>query len=183
MGGDMRQCGDDEQACPRLNQIGIWIACCAMAFLTACKPGDVNMREKDEAAVRAVEQAYDASWNAGDVEALVALLSPDAMIVTPYGDVARGRAEIQRLLQQFLAGPGRGSRHTSLVWGVEFVTDDVAVVDAEARIEGMSGPDASQSSIVHKFTDILARKDGVWKIAHVRAYVFSTPPPNRSAQN
>jgi len=179
----MRQCGDDEQGCPRLNQIGIWIACCAMAFLTACKPGDVNMRDKDEAAVRAVEQAYDASWNAGDVEALVALLWPDATIVTPYGNVARGRSEIQRLLQQFLAGPGRGSRHTSLVWGVEFVTDDVAVVDAEARIEGLSGPDASQSSIVHKFTDILARKDGVWKIAHVRAYVFSTPPPNRSAQN
>src|SRR5512139_1781433 len=114
----------------------------------------------------------------GDVEALVALLSPDAMIVTPYGNVARGRAEIQRLLQQFLAGPGRGSRHTSLVWGVEFVTDDVAVVDAEARIEGLGGPDASQSSIVHKFTDILVKKDFTWRIAHVRAYVFSVPPPN-----
>jgi len=141
------------------------------------------MREQDEAAVRAVEQAYDAAWNAADVDALVALLSPDAMVVTPFGDVARGRAEIQHLLQQFLAGPGRGSHHISLVWGIAFVTDNVAVVDAEARIEGLIGPDAPQSSLVHKFTDILVKKDGKWRIAHVRAYVFSTPPANRSTQH
>lgn len=158
------------------------LACCATSILTTCEPGERNMREQDEAAVRAVEQAYDAAWNASDVDALVALLTPDAVIVTPYGNVARGRAEIQRLLQQFLAGPGRGSHHTSLVWGVGFVTDDVAVVDAEARIEGLNEPGAARSSFVHKFTDILVREDRAWRIAHVRAYVFSVPPPDRSTQ-
>lgn len=161
----------------------VLIACCAMAILTACKPEGVNMREQDEGAVRAVEQAYDTAWNAGEVDGLVALLSPDAVVVTPYGDVARGRTEIEYLLRQFLAGPGRGSHHTSHVWGISFVTDNVAVVDAEAWIEGFNGPDPSQSSLVHKFTDILVKKDETWRIAHVRAYVFSAPPPDRATQH
>jgi uncharacterized protein (TIGR02246 family) len=62
-------------------------------------------REKDEAAILALERAYDAAWNAGDVRALIGLFTADAVVVNPRGEIARGRVELERVLGRFLLGP------------------------------------------------------------------------------
>jgi ketosteroid isomerase-like protein len=41
--------------------------------------GFAGSRETDDAAVRAVEAAYDAAWNAGDLETLLRLLTEDVV--------------------------------------------------------------------------------------------------------
>jgi uncharacterized protein (TIGR02246 family) len=134
---------------------------------------DPDPRSLDEAAIRALEAAYDAAWNAGDVEALTAPFTPDATIVDPFGGVNSGRAEIERLFAVLLAGAGRGSTHAGAILGVRFVTDDVALADGEAVIEGLTRPDGrSMPPIAHRFTDVLVRGDGGWRIAGIRAYVF-----------
>lgn len=136
----------------------------------------MNTREQDTSAIRHLEQAYDAAWNAGDVRALVALFSSDAVVVNPLGKIARGQAEIQRVLEQVLAGAARGSRHASIVSSISFVTDEVAIVDGEARLEGLSEAELRQSVSVHNFTDMMVKVSGKWAIAHVRAYVFASSP-------
>jgi uncharacterized protein (TIGR02246 family) len=133
-------------------------------------------RDQDEAAIRGVEQAYDSAWDAGDLRALMGLFTPAAVVVNPVGKVASGHAEIQRVLTEFLSGPARGSTHASVISAINFVTDDVALVDGEARLERLRTSDASPtSSVVHRFTDVLVKRDGRWSIAQVRAYVFSPP--------
>ena len=137
------------------------------------------MREKDEGAIRALEEAYDSAWNAGDVTSLVAVLTPDVVVVNPIGKRAQGQAEVGRALGEFLRGPGKGSRHKSVVLGIEFIGDDVAIVDGEATLEGTTGISAASANpLVHRFTDVVVKRAGVWKVAHVRAYVFlqSSPP-------
>lgn len=124
------------------------------------------MRNVEESAVLAVESAYDRAWSAGDVEGLVSCFRDDAVIVTPRGDVAVGENSIRDRLREFLQGEARGSRHVSRPVRVSFVTEDVAVVDGEARLEGVAGTETME----HRFTDIIVRQDGVWRIAHVRAY-------------
>ena len=49
-------------------------------------------RSSDEAAIRALEAAYDAAWDAADLQALTAPFTPDATIVDPFGGVSTGRA-------------------------------------------------------------------------------------------
>ena len=134
-------------------------------------------RALDEAAIRTLEAAYDGAWNAADLDALISPFVPDATIVDPFGGVSSGRAEIERLLATLLAGAGRGSTHASTVLGVRFVTDDVALVDGEAVIEGLKGPDGDDlPALVHRFTDVLVGRDGTWRIAQVRAYVLMDGP-------
>jgi uncharacterized protein (TIGR02246 family) len=134
-------------------------------------------RSLDEAAIRALEAAYDSAWNAADLEALTAPFTPDATIVDPFGGVSSGRAEIGRLLGTLLAGSGRGSTHAGAIRGVRFVTEDVALADGEAVIEGLKRPDGgAMPPIVHRFTDVLVRGEEGWRIAQVRAYVLMDGP-------
>jgi ketosteroid isomerase-like protein len=58
--------------------------------------------------------------NAGDVDGLVALYEPDAVLAFPPGSLATGHAEIRKVYEQFVAAapvllPGR--QHTALVAG------------------------------------------------------------------
>lgn len=129
-------------------------------------------RDADERAIRAVEAAYDAAWGAGDIDGLLDCLTEDAVLVNPRGAVARGHAEIRRELGGFLKGQAAGSKHSSVVSRVEFVTADVAVVDGAAVIEGA---DRSGMSLIHGYTDVLVRRGGAWLIAHIRAYGLTRP--------
>jgi uncharacterized protein (TIGR02246 family) len=122
-------------------------------------------RGRNEATIRAVERVYDTAWNVGDVRSLVAIFAQEAVVVNPLGEMASGRAEIERVIGEFL----------SVVSRVQFVTDDVAVVDGEATLEWLAGPNgATAQPLVHRFTDVLIKKHGTWFIAHVRAYVLMT---------
>jgi uncharacterized protein (TIGR02246 family) len=130
--------------------------------------GESN-RERDEAHVHHVEETYDRAWREGDVDALVACFTEDAVLMNPRGEVARGRDEIRRALGDFLAGPAKGSKHSSEVVRLEFITDDVAIVDGEATVEDVALDD-ERSTVRHRFTDVLVRQGETWFIAHVRAY-------------
>jgi uncharacterized protein (TIGR02246 family) len=131
-------------------------------------------RSEDERLVRTVERDYDAAWTAGDIDRLLTLLTPDAVIVNPYGGVARGTAEIETMLRGVRDTDDPSSTHTSVVTAVYFVTDDVALADGEATIERIVLPgQAAPGTYSHSYTDVLVRRDGVWRIAQIRAYTHA----------
>lgn len=124
-----------------------------------------------EAAIREVERTYDAAWQAGDLDGLLACLSPDAVLINPFGDVAAGHAEIRSELATVLSGSAASQRHTSMIMRVALVTDDVAVVDGEAVLEGSR----NRTPFSHRFTDVLVRQKEGWRVAHIRAYRYLEP--------
>jgi uncharacterized protein (TIGR02246 family) len=121
-----------------------------------------------EEAIRALEAAYDDAWSRGDIDALVACFTDDALIVDPRGTATRGHDDIRRLLSPIVGPSGGDSTHVTEIIRVEFVTPDVALVDGCAHISGLP-EDQALKGLVHRFTDVLAWRDGRWKIAHIRA--------------
>jgi len=126
-------------------------------------------RACEEAAVRAVELDYDAAWSAADTARLLSLFTPDAVILNPYGEQWTGLDQIAPSLTAFLAGEGAGSTHSSRLKSVFLITPDVALVDGQATLKG---DNFSGGELVHDYTDVLFKQDGVWRICHVRAYAF-----------
>lgn len=124
-------------------------------------------RQTDEELVRKTEAAYDEAWLRGDIDGILSHFTDDALLISPRNDVAVGKAEIRNLFQNLLTGEARNSKHTSRITRINFVSDDVAVVDGVATIEGASNLPATLTQ--HRFTDILVRKGEVWLIAHIRA--------------
>jgi uncharacterized protein (TIGR02246 family) len=130
-----------------------------------------------ENAVRALEAAYDEAWNRGDVDALLACITNDALVVDPLGRVSRGRDEIRNLLAPLIGPTGGDSTHRSEIVRVELVTPDTAVVDGRAHIEGLVlVPGETASDRFHRFTDVVVRCEGQWKIAQIRACPFEKDP-------
>ena len=122
----------------------------------------------DENAVRALEAAYDAAWNRGDVDALLACMAHDVLIVDPNGRVSRGHDEVRALLSPLIGPTGGDSTHKSEIVRVEFVTSEIALVDGRAHIEGLTLGEPA-SAYFHRFTDVVVRREGQWKIAQIRA--------------
>jgi uncharacterized protein (TIGR02246 family) len=127
-------------------------------------------RDADERAVRAVEAAYDAAWGRGDLDAVLDCVLDDVVVVTPRGDVAQGKAEFRALLERFLADEAGGTAHQSTVQRVVLVTDNVALVDAEAHISRPATDGSPAYTLRHGFTDVVVRRDGVWRISQIRAF-------------
>jgi uncharacterized protein (TIGR02246 family) len=92
----------------------------------------------------------------------------DALLISPRGDVAFGAEQIRNLFSDFLGSQAKNTKHTSRITRISFVTDDVAVVDGDAFIEGAEN--LSTTLVHHRFTDILVRSGDGWIIAHIRAY-------------
>lgn len=126
-------------------------------------------RTANEQEIRTVEAAYDEAWRLGDLDALIQHMTSEVVLVNPRGAAACGLAQVRRELAGFLSGEAAGSSHHSVIERVEFVTDDVAVVDGEATVTGVGEGD-DRLEIIHGFTDVLVRTGGRWLIAHVRAY-------------
>lgn len=127
-------------------------------------------------AVRHVEQRYDEAWQRGDLDGILACLHPAAVLVSPRDEVARGHREIRAVLGRLLGGEAAGSCHESTIDRVEFVTDDVAVVDGRARVTGVARSLGGEAAVVvHGFTDVLVRSDERWVISQIRAHGLHSP--------
>ncbi|SEC88293.1 Ketosteroid isomerase homolog [Amycolatopsis lurida] len=75
--------------------------------------------------------------NAGDVDGLVALYEPDAVLAFPPGNIAKGHTEIRKVYEEFVAAapellPGR--QHPALVGGDLALTAST-LTTGEATIE------------------------------------------------
>lgn len=148
--------------------VGCWTRVAGRGVPVAnARQGQVS--SDDEAAVRAVEAAYDAAWNAGDLASLLGLLTDRVVIINPYGEMTIGRDAVETSFTALFDGAAKGSTHTSQLRAVHFVGPDVALVDAQAVISDFGqGPEPLR----HDFTDVLVRTRAGWRIDQVRAYSF-----------
>lgn len=129
-------------------------ACAKSAPPTAATAGD-------EAAIRAVNVAWNKAYNAGDGAAVAALYAEDAVLNAPGAPVVRGKAAITEYYVKDAAG---------------FATTGVTVADDPVGEVGQSGDLAWQSGTYKntdqsgatidtgKFLTVFQRKDGKWMI-------------------
>ncbi|KUF15179.1 YybH family protein [Streptomyces silvensis] len=76
--------------------------------------------------------------NAGDVDGLVALYEPDAVLAFPPGHIATGHAEIRKVYEQFVAAapvlsPGR--QHLALVNGGDVAITAASLTNGDVTVE------------------------------------------------
>ena len=102
---------------------------------------------------------FEEAFNAGDLDALMALYEADATLVPQPGVVAEGSAAIRDSLRWFLDRGGRISLETKLVLPV----GDLALLSTRWSLTGATMPDGSPAELGAITAEVARRQpDGSW---------------------
>ena len=105
-----------------------------------------------------------------DARALSAFYTEDA-VRNFGGEIAIGRGEIQRRMEEIFSGRPKGTKLTLIRDGVRFVTPDVAVVHGNFEVApGVAPP------IKGHFLRTMVKRDGRWLIVAIQTFSYRTPP-------
>ncbi len=102
--------------------------------------------------------AFADAVSSGDVERVLALYEPDALLAPRPGARARGLDEIRRALEELLAL--RGAMRSRNVWCME--VGDLALLRGEWQLDGVA-PDGSPLELSSRTAEVVRRqRDGTW---------------------
>jgi uncharacterized protein (TIGR02246 family) len=120
-----------------------------------------------EAAIRAIVSDQATSWNAGNAAEFCQSAAPDISAFNTSGADMSGKARFCQRQQQILAGIFKGTTKKQLIRRLRFITDDVAIVDIDNEIHGLtttpSGAPLSGDGVSRTLLmEIFVRRDGRW---------------------
>jgi uncharacterized protein (TIGR02246 family) len=108
-----------------------------------------------------VDRLFAEALNNGNLEALVALYEPEAVLMPQPGKVVHGIAAIKESLTQFLAGKPKISLKPRMITH----TDDLAVVVAKWELS-ITAPDGKPAQSTGQSVEVMRKQsDGRWLFA------------------
>jgi uncharacterized protein (TIGR02246 family) len=127
-------------------------------------------------AVKERVAAFVTAWNQHDVKAMAACWAEDGDLINPFGRIAKGRDEVEKLFTDEHAGVMKQSTHEMKVESARMV-GDVALVDVDSTITGMHDAEGKELPVMklHVFL-VMKEKDGKWMIEAARPYAYRKPP-------
>ena len=134
----------------------------ALVAATPAVLAQTSDRAADEAAIRAVVQAFLDTREANDAAALGALLTPDVDQQQTSGNTRRGREAV--VTGSLATQQSTGGRRTITIDSLRFVTPDVAIADG--RYDSVGRADGTDQRMLTSM--VLRREAGAWKIAAIR---------------
>jgi ketosteroid isomerase-like protein len=106
-----------------------------------------------------IHAQFEAAFNAGDLNALVALYEPGATLVPEPGTAVSGPDAIRGALNRFLALKGRIRLETT--YAVQ--SGDSALLSCKWSLTGGSGPDGSPVELAGNSAEVVRRQgNGNW---------------------
>jgi len=119
----------------------------------------------EEKAIKDGVEAFEKLYSSANAEGLAELFQDDASIIDPEGNTTRGKPAIAEMYATaFQEAPGL--KIDSKIAEVKFLTPDVARVEGQSQLSSTTG-DAAE---FNKFSVLLVRRDGKWRIAEIREY-------------
>jgi uncharacterized protein (TIGR02246 family) len=131
--------------------------------------GPVFDPEAEEPALKTLVDAEEAAWNRADAKGLASAFRDDATYVDGFGEVSRGRAEVEKRLGEVLSA-WRGTRIALKVRKVRFLKPDVALVEADAELTGWKklppGFRAEDDRVLRsRLLQVFQKEAGAWRVA------------------
>ena len=126
-------------------------------------------RAADEAAIRAVIQAFLDTREKNDAAGLAALLTPDVDQRQTSGNMRSGRDAV--VSGSLATQQSTGGRRTISIDSLRFVGPDVAIADG--RYDSVGRADGTDQRMLTSM--VLRREAGAWKIAAIRNMLPNAP--------
>lgn len=122
-----------------------------------------------------MNSAFAEAFNSGNIEDLLSLYEPDAVLVPKPGHVVEGAEAIRAALRELLTlkGTMRSENQYALVHG------DIALLRAKVRLVG-TGPGGERVEIHNHTAEVIRRQpDGTW--LYILDHPYGADPPDAAA--
>ena len=125
---------------------------------------------------RAHAEAFARAFNAGDVQAALALYTDDAVLIWPgQGERARGKAEIEKIIAN--AFKGMPDRKTSIRTLDAIPLDDTHLVTVGVWDSTFAGPGGKRMTSEVRTSEVLVKTPAGWRYLVDHASIGLPPPP------
>jgi uncharacterized protein (TIGR02246 family) len=120
-----------------------------------------------ETSIRAIVAEQASAWNEGDGKRYSSHVAQDVSFTNLFGMVMYGRDAFERRHSEILATFYKGTTKSHVIRRVRFVTQDVAIVDIDNEVRGVTSLPAgiavpNDGTVKTQLMQILVRRDGHW---------------------
>lgn len=131
----------------------------------------------EEGALKTMMETFNKHFDAHDAKHLAEMCMMEGSAMDPMGHYAKGRAEVEKLLQSSFDGALKSAHTTLSVDHIQMVKPDVAYMDCTHTATGMMTPDGNTmpESKVHVGV-VAVREKGKWMMASIRPHMMMPPP-------
>lgn len=167
------------------------VTAAAVTLLFALSPAQIARAEsniggirsdlRNERTIRKLYDEFTAAWNRHDTKTMGDMWALDGDHLEPDGRLAKGRAEVQALLNKQHATVFKDSHLGLTIDSVWFITGDVALVDGSYEVSGIQ--DLEGHPIPTRrghLTSVLLNERDKWWIAASRLMIPATLPYRKS---
>jgi len=142
-----------------------------------------KIRSSEEEAIYTRVEEFVNAWNTHNARAMSMLYSEDADVINPFGRVAKGRTEIERLFKDEHSGPLKDSRMSLRPDNLRLLTPDVAITDHSFELTGIRDPQGRDVPTMRgHLTEVLKKHGEMWLVAACRPMApYPLPGPGRLA--
>ena len=154
------------------------LLCATLVAFFALPAARADQKDED-AAIHKRSAEWDATWNKHDPKLMAAFFLADADLIDPFGRHAQGPDAIEALFATDHTGTGPmvGTTYVGTVTNIRYIGKTAAIVDVDAEITGLKGPDgAAAPPLKHHVTWVAEKKNGKWMALAARPCV-AVPPP------
>jgi uncharacterized protein (TIGR02246 family) len=142
--------------------------CLCLAILALATSAAAQTKQ-DEAAVRALPNAFSAAFNKHDAHALAAIMTEDVDFVTVGLTWLPNRADFEKYHARLMADRFKDITHKVLETNVKFLRPDVAVVRHSWAIQGDKNVDGSaRQPRFGLMTMVAEKRNGTWLVSQVQ---------------
>ena len=131
------------------------------------------------AEVQKLADGYAGAWAKGDAKAIAAMFEPEGVMVSGFGEVSAGRAQIEQNLTKTFSGPFKGSKIRVVPEGTRQVAGDTVIVVGSYEVTGVTGANGQSASVRGRFVNTFVRRNGQLMLA---AAMTNIPPQAQGAR-
>jgi len=131
-----------------------------------------KISSKEEEAIHIRFDEFVSAWNTHNARAMSMAFSEDADVINPFGRVAKGRPEIERLFKDEHSGPLKDSRMTLRPENIRLLSPEIAITDHAFEITGVRDQNGKDAPTMRgHLTEVLKKSGEIWLVVAGRPIV------------
>jgi uncharacterized protein (TIGR02246 family) len=129
---------------------------------------------QDEEAIKALNETFVEGFLAKDPKKRASIWAEDGALVPPNAGYVKGRAAIEKHFVTEVPEITESSKAEFSNYRFDFLTPDLAFVDADLTVNNIIGPDRKLiPAVLVKVVFVAERREGRWWIRNERAHFAS----------